>query len=133
LYWTNTLTGSRAFLGGPWLKLFTCKERNQYEELAKQHPEVGMAVSLLKELSLFGQIRMLADDLEIQRRDKAAIMEYKLQEAEEKGLKKGLEYARQEKLEIARNLKTIGLSADQITASTGLSPEEIKTTPPEQA
>jgi predicted transposase/invertase (TIGR01784 family) len=113
----------------PWLKLFICKERSQYDELAQQHPEVGMAIALLKEMSLLGQIRMLADDLEIQRRDKAAIMEYKLDEATEKGLeqglKKGLEQARQEKLEIARNLKGLGIGPDHIAVATGLSPEKI--------
>jgi predicted transposase/invertase (TIGR01784 family) len=95
----------------PWLKLFTCTERSQYEELAQQHPEVGMAVEVLKEMSLIDQIRMLVDDFEIQRRDKAAIMEYAIE---------------QKQLEIARNLKTIGLPVEQIVAGTGLSPEEVE-------
>jgi predicted transposase/invertase (TIGR01784 family) len=146
MYRPNTLTYSRAFWGGPWLKLFTCKERSQYDELAQQHPEVGMAIALLKEMSLFGQIRMLADDLEIQRRDKAAIMEYALNEATEKGLKNGMEKGlarglekgleqgleqgraetRQKQLEIARKLKLRGIPDVQIAEDTGLSLKEIE-------
>jgi predicted transposase/invertase (TIGR01784 family) len=109
----------------PWLKLFTCKERNQYEELAKQYPEVGMAVQVLKRLSLIGRIRMLVDDLEIQRRDNEAAREYELYEAREKGLQEGLTKLHQTKLDIARKMKGLGMAPDQIAIATGLSNEEI--------
>jgi predicted transposase/invertase (TIGR01784 family) len=74
----------------PWLKLFMCNTRAQYEELARKYPEVGMAVSVLKEISLVGRIRMLAEAREIQRRDNKAVLEYERAEAREQGLKEGL-------------------------------------------
>jgi predicted transposase/invertase (TIGR01784 family) len=99
-----------------------------------------MAIGLLKEMSLFGQIRMVMDDFEIQRRDRAAIMEYALNEATEKGLKNGMEQglrdglekgmeqgSRQKQLEIARKMKARGVLAEQIAEDTGLSPAEIET------
>jgi predicted transposase/invertase (TIGR01784 family) len=54
-------------------------------------------------------------------------MNYKYRLGKEEGLQAGLtEGSRQEKLEIARNFKTLGLSAEQIAAGTGLSPAEIE-------
>jgi hypothetical protein len=48
------------------------------------------------------------------------------EEAREEGLQEGLtEGSRQEKLEIARKLKTIGLSPEQIATGTGLPPETV--------
>jgi predicted transposase/invertase (TIGR01784 family) len=102
----------------PWLKLFTCKRREQYEELGRRYPEVNMAVRVLKEVSLIGRIRMLAEAREFQRRDNQAALEYDLMEAREQG-------SRQSRLEIARKFKTLGLSVEQIAAGTGLSPEDI--------
>jgi predicted transposase/invertase (TIGR01784 family) len=106
----------------PWLKLFTCKRKEQYEELGRQYPEVNMAVSVLKELSLIGRIRMLAEAREIQRRDNQAVLEYELMEAGEQGRKEG---SRQSRLEIARKMKSMGFSETQITTAVSLSPEDI--------
>jgi predicted transposase/invertase (TIGR01784 family) len=137
----------------PWLKLFTCKELNQYEELAKQHPEVGMAVQVLKRLSLIGRIRMMVDDLEIQRRDNEAAKEYELYEREQareaheqalqqaheqalqqaheqalqQGLHQGREEGRQAQLNIARKMRARNVAPEQIAEDTGLSLEEIAT------
>jgi predicted transposase/invertase (TIGR01784 family) len=122
----------------PWLKLFTCKKREQYEELAKRYPEVKMAVRVLKELSLVGRIRMLAEAREIQRRDSVAIREYELMEAREQAREQGLQEgrsqgieqgiaqgSRQSRLEIARAMKAMGLSDAQISAATGFSLRDI--------
>ena len=49
-----------------------------------------MAVSVLKEISLVGRIRMLAEAREIQRRDNKAVLEYERAEAREQGLKEGI-------------------------------------------
>lgn len=64
-------------------------------------------------------------------RDARAIEDYKLQQAEEKGLEKGLERGISEgekaaKIEIARNLKSMKLTIEQIIAATGLTADEIK-------
>jgi predicted transposase/invertase (TIGR01784 family) len=110
----------------PWLKLFTCEKKEQYEELGRRHPEVNMAVSVLKELSLIGRIRMLADAREIQRRDNQAALEYELMEARERALREGHEQgSRQSRLEIARKMKNRGIPPDQIAEDTGLPPQEI--------
>ncbi|MGL4941948.1 MAG: Rpn family recombination-promoting nuclease/putative transposase [Thermoguttaceae bacterium] len=51
-----------------------------------------------------------------------------LKEGQEKGLKEGLEKGRTESsLEIARNLKAIGLDVESIAKATGLSVTEVKT------
>jgi predicted transposase/invertase (TIGR01784 family) len=55
-------------------------------------------------------------------RDARAIEEYKLQHAEEKGKSEGEKAA---KIEIARNLKSMSLSTEQIKAATNLTEEEI--------
>jgi predicted transposase/invertase (TIGR01784 family) len=130
----------------PWLKLFTCKRKEQYEELGKLYPEVNVAISVLKELSLIGRIRMLAEAREIQRRDNQAALEYDLMEVQERGHKEGFEQgieqgiaqgieqgiergieqgSRQSRLEIARRMKNRGIRPDQIAEDTGLSPEDI--------
>ena len=50
-----------------------------------------------------------------------------LEEAQERGIERGVELGSKEKaVEIAKNLIKIGLSEDQIVESTGLSKEEIK-------
>ena len=50
-----------------------------------------------------------------------------LEEAQERGIKRGVELGSKEKaVEIAKNLIKIGLSEDQIVESTGLSKEEIE-------
>jgi predicted transposase/invertase (TIGR01784 family) len=120
----------------PWLKLFTCTRRAQYEELVREHPEVNMALGVLKEMSLIGRFRALAEAREIQRRDNAARMEYLRREGWETGLEEGRrtgleeghrEGSRQKQLEIARNMKAEGFSAEQIARFTGLSPEDAET------
>jgi predicted transposase/invertase (TIGR01784 family) len=73
----------------PWLKLFTCTSRAQYEELVRRYPEVNMALGVLKEMSLIGRFRALAEAREIQRRDNAARMEYLRREGWETGLEAG--------------------------------------------
>jgi predicted transposase/invertase (TIGR01784 family) len=106
--------------------LFTCKRKEQYEKLGREYPEVNMAVSVLKELSLIGRMRMLAEAREMQRRDNQAVREYERMEILERGHKEGIEQgSRQSRLEIARRMKTEGVSADQISRFTGLSPEDI--------
>jgi predicted transposase/invertase (TIGR01784 family) len=73
---------------------------------------------------------MLAEARELQRRDNQAALEYDLMEARERSLKEGLEKgleqgSRQSRLEIARKMKTMGFSEEQVTTATGLSTEDI--------
>jgi predicted transposase/invertase (TIGR01784 family) len=86
----------------PWLKLFTCKWKEQYEELGRRYPEVNMAVKVLKELSLIGRIRMLADAREMQRRDNQAALEYQLMEVQERGHREGFERGIEQGIEQGR-------------------------------
>ena len=62
------------------------------------------------------------EDLEISRLDG---YDAGLKEGEKAGLARGLEQAKKEKREIAKNLKESGIPFDVIAKSTGLTPEEI--------
>jgi predicted transposase/invertase (TIGR01784 family) len=84
--------------------------------LAEEHPEVTKAVVELKRLSWSERRREMAEKEEMWRRDLQAVADDARQEGRE-----------EEKLETARRLKSMGLSAEQTAAATGLSLRDIET------
>jgi flagellar biosynthesis/type III secretory pathway protein FliH len=118
--------------------------------LAKEYPEVGKVVGELKKLSWGERRRLIAEQEEIWRKDRASMrsdardeglkeglktgQEKGLKEGREKGLKEGLktgrreerERAYREKLEAARKLKANGVPADFIAGSLELPPEMVE-------
>jgi predicted transposase/invertase (TIGR01784 family) len=117
----------------PWLQLFKCKEAEEYEMLAKKHPEVREAVTKLIKASF--RERWLATKMYIltQKADELGLQEQLRIEGREEGLAEGKaegqaaerEKAYQEKLEGARKQKALGVSAEIIAAGFNLSPEEV--------
>jgi len=96
-----------------WMRFMDTQNEEELNMLATKTPELKKAVGVLKELSADEHTRMLAEDREKARRDMAS----RLDGARKEG-----------KLEVAQNLKAMGLSPDQIAAATGLSLAEIKST-----
>jgi predicted transposase/invertase (TIGR01784 family) len=103
----------------PWARFFTCRGEEEYDMLAEEHPEVTKAVVELKRLSWSERRREMAEKEEMWRRDLQAVADDARQEGREEG--RG-----EEKLETARRLKSMGLSAEQIAAATGLSLRDIE-------
>jgi len=105
----------------PWLKFFKCKTKEEFKMLAKKHPELEKAVNNVVKISLRRRWRFLLLDIQMHAMDKRARkrqIQLDLEESRAKGREDG-------KIEIARNLKSLGISTDVIVKSTGLSPEEI--------
>jgi predicted transposase/invertase (TIGR01784 family) len=122
----------------PWARFFTCKGEEEFDMLAKEYPEVTKVVGELKKLSLGERLRMLSDEREKRRKDRLARERYVREEGivlgMEKGIALGKEEARkedlaeayQEKLEAARKLKAVGLSAEFIAESLKLPLETVE-------
>ncbi|MDR0290058.1 MAG: Rpn family recombination-promoting nuclease/putative transposase [Treponema sp.] len=136
----------------PWLQFFKCKEQEEFEMLARKHPELKEAVSYVKKMSLSDQWRQIMLDRQnwkmsqwgqqkaIQRnleeaRTKALTeglaegLEKGMKKGMEKGIEKGMEEgmekgAAEGRLEIARKMKAIGRPLPEIAEITGL-PQEI--------
>jgi predicted transposase/invertase (TIGR01784 family) len=115
----------------PWLRFFKCKEQEEFEMLARKHPELEEAVSCVKKLSFTERLRWAMLDYQVWKMDRYGEEEQRrldeeqhkleLEEAKEKamaeghaeGLTKGHAEA---EVEIARKLKKIGLSVSQIAS-----------------
>jgi predicted transposase/invertase (TIGR01784 family) len=130
----------------PWARFFTCKEEEEFDMLAKEYPEVGKVVGVLKKLSWGERRRMIAEQEEIWRKDRAAMAddaraegrERGRAEGREKGMAEGIaigtektrreeqEKAYREKLEAARRLKAKGLSVELIAESLELPHETVE-------
>ena len=87
-----------------------------YQYAAKNGWEKGMAEGMEKGLAQ-GMEKGIAQG-----------MEKGIAQGMEKGIAQGMEKGEREKaLTIARNLKSLGMSLDQIAEATGLTPDEINT------
>ncbi len=111
-----------------WLRYLTEIDENTVEvpEELLANPEVGKAVKAVEE-SAFTPAQLLGYE---QFWDIISVEKTLYYSAEQKGLKRGLEKGlekgrMEEKLEIARNMKSFGLPPDTIAKITGLSLEEI--------
>jgi predicted transposase/invertase (TIGR01784 family) len=107
--------------------------------VAEKEPGVKKAVGVLMELSEDERNQMIQDARDRWLTDHQNAMNYKYrlgkeegreegkEEGKKEGLQEGLAKLQQEKLEIARNFKALGLSIEQIAAGTGLSLEALET------
>jgi predicted transposase/invertase (TIGR01784 family) len=97
-------------------------------ELAQTSPMMKKAVGVLMELNTNQRRRMLADARQKARWDEQA----RLEGAEEKGIKIGMQKGEKKGLEtgikigVARAYKELGIPIADIVAKTGLSVEEIE-------
>jgi predicted transposase/invertase (TIGR01784 family) len=126
----------------PWLRFFKCRKQEEFEMLAKKHPELKEAVSCVKYMSFgeqwrslmlwrqmskwkaWGEKEQIRLDLE-EARTKARTegRTEGLAEGLEKGLEKG---AAEGRLEIARKMKAIGRPLVEIAEITGLPLETVQ-------
>ncbi|GHU30382.1 hypothetical protein AGMMS50256_17220 [Betaproteobacteria bacterium] len=97
-----------------WLGFLKARKEEELMKLAEKNPQLKKAVSRLVELSEDDQTRLLAESREKLQRDIAA----REHAAEEKGRK-------EERLALARNALSMGLSVENILTLTGLSREDI--------
>jgi predicted transposase/invertase (TIGR01784 family) len=105
-----------------WLKFFRGGSEKELEMPGNRDTGLGKAVELLKELSGSNARRRRAEAKEKRRRDQWAREEYRYREGLEEGLARGIEKKAEES---ARKMKAAGVAPEQISAWTGLSPEEI--------
>jgi predicted transposase/invertase (TIGR01784 family) len=102
----------------PWLKFFICKNKEDYEMLAKKHPEMKKPVYYAKKMSLFEKWRDYMFHKSLAKVDERML---KLQWKED-----GIDEGRAEKeKEIEKNLLSEGSTPEFIQRITGLSLEEI--------
>ena len=87
--------------------------------IAERNPQMKKAVGFLKELSVDDETRRMYEAREMARRDNVALMKRARKEGEQEGQQK-------EKISIARNLLKMNLTIDQVSQSTGLTPEQIQ-------
>jgi predicted transposase/invertase (TIGR01784 family) len=126
----------------PWLKFFKCKKQEEYEMLAKKHPELKEAVICVKKYSLseHWQTAMLRNQmskwkqwgikeqirLDLEEARTKALAEglaEGLSEGRAEGMEKG---AAENTLKIARKMKSLGRPLPEIAEITGLPTETIE-------
>jgi predicted transposase/invertase (TIGR01784 family) len=106
-----------------WLSLFKAETAEEMAKIeALEVADMNEAINAYKKITVSPEFQELERALSYARHNEAAALRHARQEGEAKGLKKGLAEGR---AETARNLKSLGVSTDLITKSTGLSPEEI--------
>jgi hypothetical protein len=114
----------------PWARFFTCEAEEEYNMLAKEYPEVRKVVGELKKLSWGERRRLITEQEEIWRKDRAAMDDDARAEGiligTEKTRREERERAYREKLETARKLKTEGISVELIARSLNLPFETVK-------
>jgi predicted transposase/invertase (TIGR01784 family) len=112
-----------------WGSFLKCEKTEEFKMIAEKEPGVKKAVGVLMELSEDERNQMLQDARDRWLTDYKNVMNYRYrlgkEEGLQEGLKEGLIKMQQEKLEIARKLKALGLPAEQIASSTGLPLETI--------
>ena len=110
-----------------WLQFFRSRNKEEFEMLAKRNPEIRQAANTLYTLSADEETRAEYEARLKARRDLHAQIAYAYDDGLATGEARGLEKGRaEERLETARKLKAMGLSSEQITAATGLSPEALE-------
>jgi predicted transposase/invertase (TIGR01784 family) len=101
-----------------WLRFLKAETEEEFKMLAEKNPLINEAYCKLQAMSEDEANRMIYEALLKAQRDEYS----RIQGA----LKQGLEQGRQERdKEVARNLKRLGISVEQIVQATGLSPDAI--------
>jgi predicted transposase/invertase (TIGR01784 family) len=112
--------------GWEWTRFLRAKQKEEFEMVAEQNPEIRKAVDTLYEISADEKVRAEYEMRQKAWRDRMSQFDGYYQD----GLQEGLQEGRQEGLrkgqqEIARNLKAMGLSGDQIKKATGLTEDQL--------
>lgn len=102
-----------------WLRFFTAKTKDEFMSLAQTSPAMEEAWGVIKELSADERERLLAEDREKTRRDKAAYYETGLVEGRAEG-------RMEERKNLVANMLAQGVSPEQISSFTGLTLGDAK-------
>ena len=94
--------------------------------IAQKNPEIRQTTNNLYTLSADEATRAEYEAQLKARRDLHAKVAYAYDDGMAKGIEKGIEKGREALIETARRLQAMGLSAEQIVAATGLSPEAFE-------
>ena len=109
-----------------WLQFLRSRQKEEFEMVAERNPEIRKAVNTLYKLSGDEQVRAEYEMRLKAWRDRLSQNEGYYQDGVLKGREEGRAEGRDKALlETARNLKNMGLSAEQIKAATSLSPDTI--------
>ena len=117
-----------------WLRFLMSKEEEEMEALAADNEAMKDVIVTLREMSANEAERRLADAREKERRDRFAAKRYGEKEGEARGIKigeaRGIEIGKKEgeaktRLEIARNLKAVGVDKASIVKASGLTAKEV--------
>jgi predicted transposase/invertase (TIGR01784 family) len=126
-----------------WLQFLKAKTKEDLDMLGKKHEEIGKAAAKVYKFKWGERRRMINDSIGKLKWDIWATKEAAKKEGRQEGRQEGLAEGRVEglaegkaeglaegltkgKLEIARNLMSMGLSNEQIAQATGLSLEEVR-------
>ena len=118
-----------------WLRFFAAKTEDEFMRLAQTSSAMEEAWGVIKELSADERERLLAEDREKTRRDKAAYYETGFVEGRAEGIATGVEKGRAEGISEGRleerramivKMLSHGLSPEQISSFTGIALDELK-------
>ena len=102
-----------------WLKFLTKIDRKEMEEIAMGEPTIKKAIEKLEYLSQDKEMRAIYERRLKEQLDRNSWLDGAMMKGMEKGIEKG-------KIEIARNMLSLGIDILIIEKSTGLTEEEIK-------
>ncbi|MDR1257420.1 MAG: Rpn family recombination-promoting nuclease/putative transposase [Spirochaetaceae bacterium] len=102
-----------------WMQFLRGKRKEDFEMIANRNPEIRGAVNTLYRLSEDPEVRARMEYREKARRDNATLMYAAVRDGETRGEARS-------RAEIARNMKSLGITAEMIEKATGLGQEAIK-------
>jgi predicted transposase/invertase (TIGR01784 family) len=109
-----------------WLRFIKANGEEEIKMVAEKDAVIMEAYCKLQVMSEDEETRMLYEARLKAQRDEYARMQGALEEGRQSGWESGWENGWDEsRLEIAQNLKNLGISIEQIAQATKLSPEEI--------
>lgn len=114
-----------------WMLFIDTPAREVLEMLAKKNKEIKKAYNILEAMSKNKEERMLYESRQAALHDQITREKENyqkgLEEGIEQGIEKGIEKGRIEtQLQIAKGMKTIGISDEDIMKATGLTADELK-------
>jgi predicted transposase/invertase (TIGR01784 family) len=123
----------------PWLRFLKCKEKEEYEMLAKKYPELEKPIYCAKKMSLLEKWRDIQFHKNLWKEDERMLLKQAMIDGHEKGRAEGkaegmaegkaegkAEGLAEAKLEVSRKMKNAGLAINEIMEFTGLSQETIE-------
>ena len=111
----------------PWLRFFTCERKEEFEMLARKHPELEEAVFCAKKMSLMEKWRDIRFHENLRKVDERMLLKQAQIDGHKEGHIEGLaEGSENEKLVIARKLKGRGRPVEEIAEDTGLSVDVVE-------